>query len=533
MNARKSIGVALAATLLAGFFHLGTAAAATPEEDLIAAGSSATAAKLGPWLANVHEEYQNSSNKRAFRSRNSAIRMQGGMVGVDLYANDAAGLQRSLAQLGARNVKTHGPLVSAQVPISALGQLAALPTLRFAIPALAKVRVASQGDVVSQGDVSLGSNTVRSTTGLDGSGVTVGVMSDSYQCNPPPFVPGAPTTTAAQDEATPGRSAGRRGARQRAVSGKRRRAGMVQLVHDVAPGSAQKFQRPSTAWSTSRTAYSSCRRRDPTSSWTMSSTSRRTCSPTASSRRRPIWQSRPERHISHRPVIRRGIPTSPRTVKRRCRSTAAGTRTAMARRSSCRARFRSRRRHRYATEGSCHARRSGEAMIMFSLQWDQPFLSSTAFAQADGPEQHRAARCDRRSGHAHLHRQGCAGAELSARPSTGITCQLAGTRNIGGDAVDITLLFVGGPKSKTNDFFIRIARVAGQAPAHVKYVDVRAAGHDRRAGARHSKRNGVRSRERRQCRLDRRELVVSHRGVRCLLLFAGAGRARRLRSRHA
>ena len=65
------MGVALAATLFVGIFNLGTALAATPEENLIAAGGSGAAAKLGPWLANVHEEYQNSSNKRAFRSRNS------------------------------------------------------------------------------------------------------------------------------------------------------------------------------------------------------------------------------------------------------------------------------------------------------------------------------------------------------------------------------------------------------------------------------------------------------------------------------
>jgi hypothetical protein len=190
MHARFFPGVALAATLFSGLVASGAASAATPEEDMIAAASSGSAAKLGPWLANLQQEFQNSSNKRAFRSSNPAIRVQNSMVGVDLYANDATGLRRSLEQLGARNIKTHGPLVSAQVPVGSLGQLAASPTLRFAMPALANVRVASQGDVVSQVDVSLGSNTVRATTGLDGAGVTVGVMSDSYQCNPAPFVHG-------------------------------------------------------------------------------------------------------------------------------------------------------------------------------------------------------------------------------------------------------------------------------------------------------------------------------------------------------
>src|ERR1044071_1164315 len=241
MHARTVTSVALAATLLTTILGTGTAQAATAEQDLIAAGSSGVAAKLGPWLTNVHQEYQNSSNKRAFRSRNAAMRVQGGLIGVDLYANDAASLQRSLATLGARNVKSHGPLVSAQVPVSALGQLAALPALRFAIPSLARVRVASQGDVVSQGDVSLRSNTVRASTGLDGSGVTVGVMSDSYQCNPAPFVPGAPTTTAAQDEASQDVPPGVQVLDNGACPGSDQGRGMAQLAHDVAPGAAQKF----------------------------------------------------------------------------------------------------------------------------------------------------------------------------------------------------------------------------------------------------------------------------------------------------
>jgi hypothetical protein len=62
MYARSPMSVALAATLLTGIFNMGAALAATPEEDLIAAGGSGVAAKLGPWLTNVHEEYQNSSN---------------------------------------------------------------------------------------------------------------------------------------------------------------------------------------------------------------------------------------------------------------------------------------------------------------------------------------------------------------------------------------------------------------------------------------------------------------------------------------
>jgi len=139
------VSLALATLILTiAAAHTGIASAATPEENLIAAASSGPAGKLGPWLANAYDEYQNSSNKSSFRSRNALIKVRGGMVGVDLYASDAAGLQRDLAQLGARNVKAKGPLVSAQVPVAALSRLAALPSLKYAMPALATARVASQ-----------------------------------------------------------------------------------------------------------------------------------------------------------------------------------------------------------------------------------------------------------------------------------------------------------------------------------------------------------------------------------------------------
>jgi hypothetical protein len=471
MHARTAISVAFAATLLTGIFNPGSALAATPEEDLIAAGSSGVTAKLGPWLANVHEEYQSSSNKRSFRSRNSAIRVRDGFIGVDLYANDAPGLQRSLAALGARNVKSHGPLLSAQVPVRALGQLAALPALRFAIPSLARVRVASQGDVVSQGDVSLGSNRVRARTGLDGSGVTVGVMSDSYQCNPPPFVPGAPTTTAAQDEASQDVPPGVQVLDNGECPGSDEGRGMVQLVHDVAPGAAQKFH---TAFNSlvdfadgilelqeagsdvivddviyfAENMFS-----DGIIAQAADLAVARGAAyfSSAGNQARQSYESAyRETTVSINGGGNNNGRGAPFVLPVHDFDPGAGTDTLQ---------------KVHVTPGA-----DGQAFIIFSLQWDQPFLSSTTYAQATDPNgtAPRAA-----TGDLDMLIYTDKGVLVPRCPpgvSTGITCQLAGTRNVGGDAVDLTLLFVGGPKSKTNDFFIRIARVAGQAPAHVKYV---------------------------------------------------------------
>jgi len=131
---------------------------------------------------------------------------------------------------------------------------------------------------------------------------------------------------------------------------------------------------------------------------------------------------------------------------------------------------------------------TGQALVIFSLQWDQPFLSSTAYAQATDPN---GAAPRGATGDLDMLIYTDKGVLVPRCPpgvSTGITCQLVGTRNVGGDAVDLTLLFVGGPKSKTNDFFVRIARVAGEAPAHVKYVMFEQQGtvdvleHDTRSG---------------------------------------------------
>ena len=77
-----------------------------------------------------------------------------------------------------------GPLVSAEVPVRALADLAAA-LAQFGQPVLATVRRASSQDpLISQGDVSLGSDRARATEHVDGTGVTVGVLSDSYRCNP-------------------------------------------------------------------------------------------------------------------------------------------------------------------------------------------------------------------------------------------------------------------------------------------------------------------------------------------------------------
>jgi len=460
-----------------GTAPLAMAAPTTPEQALVDSAKNGPLQKLGPWLENLYDEFQQSANKKAFKTRNPVLKVYGGKVGVDLYANDPASLRRSLATLGATNIKAKGPLVSAQVPVGALASLAALPSLRFADPVLAGVRVASQGSVVSQGDVSMRSNDVRTTTGLDGSGITVGVLSTSYECNPPAFLPGAPTSTAAQDEANQEVPPGVEVLDNGPCPGTDEGRAIVQLVHDVAPGAAQKFHSAFNSltdfaggilelqaagsdvivddviyfaenmFSDGIIAQAADRAVDLGASFFSSAGN--------------------DARLSYESVYRETlVPTpgsgnlngngAPFVLRAHDFQAGAGTDTLQ----------------------KIHVTQSGgQAVILFSFQWDQPFLSSTTYAHLTDPtatSQPRGATGDMDM--LIYNDKGVLVPRCPPGLSVGITCQLTGTRNIGRDAVDIAALVVTGPKSKTGDFFVRFVRAGSTAPQHVKYVAFELAG---------------------------------------------------------
>jgi subtilisin family serine protease len=101
------------------------------------------------------------------------------------------------------------------------------------------------GLVTTQGDRSMRTDSVRQRVGINGRGVKVGVMSDSYDCAPGAFAEGAPFTRAAEDiashdlprnvtilkdlSATPSDDCTDEG------------RAMMQLIHDVAPGASLAF----------------------------------------------------------------------------------------------------------------------------------------------------------------------------------------------------------------------------------------------------------------------------------------------------
>jgi hypothetical protein len=102
---------------------------------------------------------------------------------VDVTARgDPAALQRALESVGMRTTARASNLIGGWVPISALAQVAQLPGLSQVRASMPRTRAAS-GAVALQGDFVQASYALRTQyPSLTGTGLTIGVISDSFDC---------------------------------------------------------------------------------------------------------------------------------------------------------------------------------------------------------------------------------------------------------------------------------------------------------------------------------------------------------------
>lgn len=214
-------------------------------------------AKLGPALKAMHgralEAAAGSGARRGARTTDLPVGklragdkiLTLGTTTPDGYAvinavasGSASELAVAMRSLGARNVVASGRVVSAQVPADQLAALAARPELAFARPVLAATDV---GTVTSQGDRSMRTNLVRAKYGFDGTGMTIGVLSDSFACDPGPLNGSGVYTTPAEDVANgdlPNVQVLKDLVYDGCIDEGR---GMAQLIHDVIPGARIAF----------------------------------------------------------------------------------------------------------------------------------------------------------------------------------------------------------------------------------------------------------------------------------------------------
>ncbi len=450
-------------------------AAPTPEapDAVLNAAKNGPNAKIGNWLANLYEEYRESAasgvNVKDFKTRNRQLRVREGTIGIDAYANDATALVSSLRSLGATQIKSRGPLVSARVPVNALGRIAGLAALRSARPVLA-ITEALPPQAVSQGDVSMNGPAAREAGGVDGSGVTVGTLSDSFACNPASFQPGAPNSTFAEDLANDELPANTEILDNGACPGSDEGRGMAQLIHDVAPGADIKFH---TAFNSEFDFAEGIIELAEAGANVIVDDVRYFAEPFFSdgmiaqavdivaARGVPYFSSAGNQARDSYESEFRGI-----NVQVNAGKNLNGGKAVI------------RRFHNFGTAAApsilqpVFLQPDAEAgFVIVSFQWDQPHLTATTYARLKaGQDPALAVGAESDLDLVFFDYKGHVIRLCPPGVSRGITCQFTGDRNIGGDAVDISALFFSGPPKTAQLFYIGIVLNAGPDPGVVKHA---------------------------------------------------------------
>jgi PKD repeat protein len=140
--------------------------------------------KASTGLVRAYSEYQAHVAQRRttpFVPSSRFLPYSAGNVLIEARATtDGAQLQRELRQLGLTGGSRYGDLVSGYLPVAAIEDVVALASLRSINAAIAPIR--NTGSITSEGDNALRAAVARmpSVHNVDGTGVAVGVLSDSY-----------------------------------------------------------------------------------------------------------------------------------------------------------------------------------------------------------------------------------------------------------------------------------------------------------------------------------------------------------------
>lgn len=197
-------------------------------------------AKAGTALNRVfseHKAHLKAQTKRPFKPSNPFLQYAQGKIVIDAVASgDGNALLDDLKGLGLKQGARAGSIVSGWLPLGVINRLVDLKSLRFISASYRPVT--NVGSVTSQGDVAMYADVVRGVSGLDGAGITVGVLSDSYDQQ----------KGASADVTSDDLPAGVNVLDDSAVCGSlapepctdEGRA-MMQIVHDVAPGADLAF----------------------------------------------------------------------------------------------------------------------------------------------------------------------------------------------------------------------------------------------------------------------------------------------------
>ncbi|MDE1468615.1 S8 family serine peptidase, partial [Aurantiacibacter sp. D1-12] len=164
----------------------------------------------------------------ALSALNPLLSISGGMVVIDIGAEDAQATLEQLTAMGMLHGAAFAHTVSGLIPISLLPQLEGMEGIRFARASLSTSFV---GDVTNQADPALLADDARGEYNIDGTGVSIGVLSDSFD-NLGGY---------AGDIASGDLPAGITVLEDLGMDGSDEGRAMLQIIHDIAPGADLLF----------------------------------------------------------------------------------------------------------------------------------------------------------------------------------------------------------------------------------------------------------------------------------------------------
>ncbi|WP_026259037.1 S8 family peptidase [Uliginosibacterium gangwonense] len=205
---------------------------------------------VDPQLLMVYQQYMNNAARgkaaKASGGGFSGPAIVNGVVSIEAMAVDAkhdSALMAELKDAGVLEIKQTGNLIVGKIDPAKIGALIKLTTARFV--RAAPGHGSSIGAVTSQGDAAQKSSAVRQSMGFDGTGVTVGVTSTSYN-----VLGGASKDVATGDLPGAGNPYGHltpvNVLKDKAANSGENDEGraMLQIVHDVAPGAKLAIYAP-------------------------------------------------------------------------------------------------------------------------------------------------------------------------------------------------------------------------------------------------------------------------------------------------
>lgn len=143
-------------------------------------GKDGPMAKASTSLIELHERFESVSSKAGRRqaAAKTMATLRSDSVAIDAVAEESGQqLRADLRRLGLNQSAVAGRIVSGWLPVSEIPKAASLSSLRSIRPAIARTGV---GDVTTQGDAAMRADEARADQNVDGSGVKVGVISDTY-----------------------------------------------------------------------------------------------------------------------------------------------------------------------------------------------------------------------------------------------------------------------------------------------------------------------------------------------------------------